>query len=309
MQPALDSLRAQYIVTPSAARLRTATFERFEATNARGACVLLHGQTEFIEKYCEVIDELRGRGFIVTTFDWRGQGGSSRALPNAQKAHIGDFREFDEDLATFLERVIKPMGVAPPLVLAHSMGAHALLRTLHDRPRAFSAAVLSAPMLAVSTRGQPAWIAKAATTLMNATGRSTGWVMGMEGRDPLKMRFEDNLVTSDRGRFARQQELIKANPDIRLTGPTWGWLKAANTSMARVLSAGYAEAITTPVLVCGAGKDRICLTPVARAFASRLPHGTYVEFEDAEHEILMENDAIRARFWQAFDDFTAEEKI
>ena len=309
MLPALDSLRAQFIVTPSGARLRCATFERFEGTNARGVCVLLHGQTEFIEKYGEVIDELRGRGFIVSTFDWRGQGGSTRPLPNAQKAHVRDFREFDEDLASFLEQVIKPMGVAPPLALAHSMGAHILLRTLHDRRRAFSAAVLSAPMLAVSTRGQPAWIAKAATTVMNATGQATGWVMGMAERDPLKMAFEDNLVTSDRARFARQQALIAKNPDIRLTGPTWGWLKAANASMARVLSAGYAEAITTPVLVLGAGKDRICLTPVARAFAKRLPRGTYVEFADAEHEILMENDTIRARFWQAFDAFTAQHDV
>ena len=49
--------------------------------------------------------------------------------------------------------------------------------------------------------------------------------------------------------------------------------------------------------------------PVARSFAKRLPHGTYVEFADAEHEILMENDAIRARFWQAFDAFTAANEI
>jgi lysophospholipase len=93
-------------------------------------------------------------------------------------------------------------------------------------------------------------------------------------------------------------------PELRLAGPTWGWLKAANESMARVLAPGYAEAITTPVLICGAGKDRICLTEATRAYAKRLPHGTYVEFEDSEHEILMENDAIRARFWQAFDGFT-----
>ena len=44
---------------------------------AAGVCVLLNGQTEFIEKYFEVIDELRGRGFAVATMDWRGQGGSA----------------------------------------------------------------------------------------------------------------------------------------------------------------------------------------------------------------------------------------
>jgi lysophospholipase len=309
VQAALESLRARFIVTPGGARLRCATFERSEGTNARGVCVLLHGQTEFIEKYAEVIDDLRRRGFIVSTFDWRGQGASTRALADPLKCHIGDFREYDEDLATFLEQVIKPMGVAPPLVLAHSMGAHIVLRTLHDRPRAFSAAVLSAPMMAVSTRGQPKWVATVATSVMNAVGRSTDWVMGMADRDPLKLRFEDNLVTSDRNRWAETQAVIAKNPDIRLAGPTWGWLKAANASMAREIAPGYAEAIETPVLVCGAGKDRIVLTRAERDFAKRLPRGTYIEFEDAEHEILMENDSIRTRFWAAFDEFTKTNDI
>lgn len=309
MTPALDSLRAQFIITPSGARLRCAVFERAEHMPTRGICVLLHGQTEFIEKYAEVIDELRSRGFGVATFDWRGQGGSTRALADPLKCHVDDFREYDEDLATFLEHVIKPMGVAPPLALAHSMGAHILLRTLHDRPRAFSSAVLTAPMMAVSTRGQPAWVASLATSMMNAIGRSTDWVMGMADRDPLKLRFEDNLVTSDRKRWAQTQALIAKNPDIRLAGPTWGWLKAANASMAREMAPGYAQAIAAPVLVCGAGKDRIVLTTAARDFAARLPHGTYVEFADCEHEILMENDSIRARFWRAFDDFVAKNDI
>jgi len=296
--------QARFILTPGGTRLRSAVFERDANASPRGVCVLLHGQTEFIEKYLEVIGELKGRGYTVATFDWRGQGGSARALADPLKCHVGDFREYDEDLAAFLEQVIKPMGVAPPLALAHSMGAHILLRTLHDRPRSFSAAIMSAPMLAVSTRGQPAFVASLATSVMNALGRSDDWVMGMAARDPLKMTFADNLVTSDRARWEHAQSLCARMPELRLAGPTWGWLKAANDSMARVQAPGYAEAITTPVLICGAGKDRICLTEATRAYAKRLPHGTYFEFEDAEHEILMENDAIRARFWQAFDGFT-----
>ncbi len=298
-----------FIVTPGGARLRTATFAAAAGAGERGVCVLLHGQTEFIEKYAEVIGELQARGFCVATFDWRGQGMSSRVLADTRKSHIRDFKDYDEDLATFLEQVVKPIGAGAPLALAHSMGAHILLRTLHDRPRALRAAVLSAPMLAVSTRGYPAWFASGATALMNAIGRSEDWVLGMEARDPLKMAFEANLVTSDRRRFQRQQDLIAKNPDIRLAGPTWGWLKAAEASMARVMAPGYAEAIETPVLVCGAGKDRIVLTDAERAFAKRMPHGTYVEFEDSEHEILMENDSIRARFWKAFADFTAANDI
>jgi lysophospholipase len=55
--------------------------------------------------------------------------------------------------------------------------------------------------------------------------------------------------------------------------------------------------------VVGAGKDRICLTPQAKAFAQRLPQADYVELKEAEHEILMERNPIRAEFWAAFDSF------
>ena len=46
--------------------------------------------------------------------------------------------------------------------------------------------------------------------------------------------------------------------------------------------------VTTPLLVVGAGKDRICMTAAAKAFAARAPHADYVEIPEAEHEILME---------------------
>jgi lysophospholipase len=129
----------------------------------------------------------------------------------------------------------------------------------------------------------------------------------MAKRDPLKMQFADQIVTSDANRFRRTNELLAKNPGIRLAGPTWGWLEAAFRSMRQMRAKGYAEAITTPALVFGAGRDRICLTAATRAFAARMPDARYVELEDAEHEILMENDSIREKFWREFDAFVAEE--
>ena len=67
------------------ASLRAARFPAAPDVPARGVCVLLNGQTEFIEKYFEVIDELRGRGFAVATMDWRGQGGSTRMTEDSRK--------------------------------------------------------------------------------------------------------------------------------------------------------------------------------------------------------------------------------
>src|SRR3569623_3586134 len=93
---------------------------RFDADRPRALCLLLNGQTEFIEKYFEVIDELRSRGLSVVTFDWRGQGGSDRLLPDARKAHIEDFVAYDQDLDTIIQTLVHPIGL-PRIAMAHSM--------------------------------------------------------------------------------------------------------------------------------------------------------------------------------------------
>jgi len=290
-----------YISASDGTRLRTAVIAPASAT--RGACVLLSGQTEFIEKYDEIIGELNTRGFAVATFDWRGQGGSDRLLPNRLKAHVGDFAQYDDDLASFMVQVVKPLSPSPPLALAHSMGGHILLRALHRDPALVSSAAFSAPMIAFSARGFPTWLARGLTGLENLAGQSKQFALGMAARDPFLITFDTQLVTTDRARFAHAQDFLKNHPDLRLAGPTWGWLAAAYRSVSAMQAPGYAEAITTPVLLCGAGHDRIVDTAATREFASRLPHCTYLDLVDAEHEILMETDSIRARFWAAFDAF------
>jgi lysophospholipase len=287
------------------ASLRAARFAAAPDVPARGVCVLLNGQTEFIEKYFETIDELRGRGFAVATMDWRGQGGSTRITQDSRKSFVGDFSEYDEDLDTLMNWVVQPMLTDgnKPVALAHSMGAHNLLRALDRRPGAFQACALSAPMIAISFRGQREFLVRAVTGYHMWRGKPADWVWGMEARDPHKVSFATQLVTSDPQRFERTQTLLREHPDLRLAGATWGWLAAAIRSMDWLKAPGRPESIATPLLVVGAGKDRICVTAQTAAFAHRLPHAEYALIADAEHEILMERNAIRGEFWAAFDAF------
>lgn len=282
-------------------RIRYGVFEPEQP--GRKFCVLLSGQTEFIEKYLEVIHDLTGRCFTVATFDWRGQGGSARALADPLKCHVGSFAEFDDDLESFMDQVVAKRTTSPPLLLAHSLGSHLALRALHDHPAMFRAAVLVAPMLAIATRGYPGWLTRAITALQTRMGKAEVFAWGMAGRDPHLITFERQLCTSDVARFSHTQDILRTHPSIRLAGPTWGWIEAAYRSMKQTAAPGYAEAIQTPTLIVGAGKDRIVKTEATRRFAARLPHGRYVEFETSEHEILMEQDAIRASFWREFDAF------
>jgi lysophospholipase len=306
MIPARDCFEPVAIAA-AGTRLRAARFAADAAP--RGVCLLLNGQTEFIEKYFEVIDELRGRGFAVATLDWRGQGGSGRLVPEAPlKGHIGDFAEYDADLEAAMDQLLAPM-LAPgerPIALAHSMGGHILLRYLHRHPGRIKAAACCAPMLRFSTRGQPRWLVRLLTDLMTGSGHGTDFVWGMAARDPLRLSFADQIVTSDAARFQRTRDFLARHPQLRLAGPTWGWVAAAYRSIARLARPDYAEAIATPVLICGAGHDRVCITDAARRFAATLPRGTYREIAGAEHEILMERDIFRSKFWTVFDTFMAE---
>lgn len=296
----------RFITTSEGNRLRCQVFDAASGKTGRGVCVLLHGQTEFIEKYVEVIGELQVRGFTVATFDWPGQGGSYRLLPNSLKAHIGNFSAYDIALWTFMEQIVKPLGDAQPIALAHSMGGHILLRGMHDRPNAFKCAVLSAPMLRALTRGYPRWLANFMCNVQNWMGKSSDWIWGMDQRDPHIVNFDTQLVTTDRVRFQRTQDFLKTHPNLRLAGPTWGWLKQATISMAAMMSPTYAKVITTPVLICAPGHDRIVDVTAEQEFVKWLPNGQLHDMPSAEHEILMENDAIRADFWSAFDTFVGK---
>ncbi len=83
-------------------RLRFASWQSV-LRERRGTVCIFPGRAEFIEKYFEVVGELRRRGFAVAVLDWRGQGGSSRLTRNPLKGHVNDFAEYEEDLVALHE--------------------------------------------------------------------------------------------------------------------------------------------------------------------------------------------------------------
>ena len=108
------------LIAHDGARLR---FVRWEATRGprRGTVCLFGGRGEYAEKYFEVVADLRRRGFAVATMDWRGQGGSSRPLPNPLKGHVSSFNEFDSDLTLFMKEIVLPDCPPPFIALGLSL--------------------------------------------------------------------------------------------------------------------------------------------------------------------------------------------
>ena len=113
--------------------------------------------------------------------------------------------------------------------------------------------------------------------------------------------FEGNLLTSDRDRYLRNQQVLVEAPQLGLGSPTIAWLRSAYRSMSRLRSPDYPHSVEVPLLMFAAGMDQVVSTQAIEEFALRLKVGTHVLIPQARHEILQETDEIRQRFWAAFD--------
>jgi lysophospholipase len=299
VNPVPEGAVAGHLVTADGVKVR---FARWNPTGPRrGTVCLFSGRTEMIEKYFEVIRELRERGLAVAALDWRGQGGSDRLLADPRKGHVGSFDEYQLDLEVFMHEIVLPDCPAPIFGLAHSMGGAILLEAIRLGRRWFDRLVLSSPMIKlVGYAGRPA--ARAIARIGTLLGLGKTYILG-GGPAPISSRpFAGNPLTSDAVRYERIRA-VEELPGLGLGSPTFGWTDAAYRVMERFSDPLYPTALRQPLLIFAAGEDQIASTPVTERFAVRLRAGSHLIIPGARHEILMERDIVRAQFWAAFDAF------
>ncbi len=288
------------VKTPDGAELRFARWS--SPANGKGTVCVFTGRGEFIEKYFETVRELRQRGFAVATMDWRGQGHSSRQLPDPRKGHVGSFSEFETDVETFMQQVVLQNCPPPYFALAHSMGGAALLRVAHSGKRWFERTVLVAPMIGFP-RARASLPLRVLTRTLRRAGLGNNYVPGSNIDRAQPSGFAGNPLTSDPQRYQRNAGIIEADPAVGIGSPTVAWLDAAFATMVEFHGEDYPAQIDQPVLIVAAGADTIVSVAAIKRFAERLPLGSHRVIEGAKHEILQEQDGYRAQFWAAFDAF------
>ncbi len=267
-------------------------------TASRGSLLFAGGRGDFIEKYLEPCHHWHERGWNVTAFDWRSQGGSRGDIKGG---HLDSFDPLVGDLAALIEdwRADAP---GPHAAVAHSMGGHVLLRTLVERRPRLDAAVLSAPMVAINTAPLPYWAAwwTASARCLFGMAKQPAW----EPRVPVPPvgSARQRVLTTCRERYEDELWWWEQEPGYNLGSVSWGWLEAAYRSSARLTPAALAK-VDVPVLLIGTERDRLVSPAAIRRAASLIPGAELHMFTDARHEILREADPVRLEALARIDDF------
>ena len=292
------------VVTEDSIHLRAITVTPKQPS--KGTVIVLNGRTEYVERYFETFNDLTKRGFVVASFDWRGQGGSQRLLKNPMRGYIKSFADYDKDLNAIMEKLVQQQCPKPYYALAHSMGGQLLLRALRDR-NYFSRAVMTGPLLGFHFGRWPKWLVPILTFIVKSCGFGWIYIPGASPKPMQRNQYSGNVLMSDKSRWDRDLDVRDAHPQLGLGGPTYSWLRAAMISMTKLHNWPRQKGPTCPTLIVLAGNDRVVDNTEVRNFVARAPGFSLTVIAGSEHEILNETNAIRERFWAAFDAFVTPE--
>jgi lysophospholipase len=304
--PVPEGVRVGYFTTPDKVRLRYAIFPK-TAGAPKGTICLVHGRTEFIEKYFETIADFQKRGFAVATFDWRGQGGSDRMIGNRRLGFVRNFDDYWMDLKSFHANILLPDCPGPYYLVGHSMGGLvSLIAGTRDRMM-FDRIFLSAPMVGLDA--QPLSFAGMARIGDAACFIGLGRMPVGRAEDelPSEKGFGGNPLTSDFVRYMRTVDVWREEPKLIVGKPTFAWGAAAMHAMAAASRDSFPASIKVPVLMLAAARDEVVSTAWTEQLGLRMRTGRHAIVAAARHELFMEADAIRAQVFAAFDAFITEQ--
>jgi alpha-beta hydrolase superfamily lysophospholipase len=118
---------------------------RREVENARGEVVIVHGFGEHSGRYGPLTDHLINHSYTVTAYDHRGHG-----LSDGLPGHVENFSEYEDDLHKIISYVRARSKSRNLHLIGHSMGGLVTLRYVAKKGGEVSAAILSAPLIAVA---------------------------------------------------------------------------------------------------------------------------------------------------------------
>ena len=283
----------------------------FPPGKSRGTVVLTGGYGRHIEYYYEAVNNWRDRGYTVYAMDWAGMGGSEREdKSHPHRPPTMDFGQQSRIFHEFTQRIVRPDKNNPAFLVSHSMGAHFILRYLHDyegRPDfPYTGAMLAAPLIDINTSVVPRSVFSRIVNAVNYVGLDE---MPMPSMKKLYNDFVEAVMYAgdapDPDRDAAHERHRRETHDLHVGYPTAGWLRAALDSIRIVRAPGYLDKINTPILILTADRDSLVSVKAQEWAAMILPHAALVKLRGGKHGLWYDCDRVQSQLWHSVDTFAA----
>lgn len=262
----------------------------------KGTVLILPGRTEYIEKYGRAAADLHARGYASAVIDFRGQGLATRPATDPMLGHVDHFDEYQHDLQAMLDAV-RAYGLPQPYyMISHSMGGCIGLRALM-RGFPVKAAMFSGPMWGINLAPWIKPFAGAVGAIIGPFRQAHRYAPGTTAQAYLLTAPAlGNVLTTDPDMFAYMKRQVATHRDLALGGPSLGWVKAA------LDECGALSNFTAPdlpvITALGTAEKVVATLPVHLRMAG-WKTGRLDLYAGAEHEIIMETPAHRARFFDS----------
>lgn len=276
--------------------------ERYVKEGSRGNIVIVHGFSEFAEKYKEMIWYYLALGLNVFIYDQRGHGLSGREVSDPDLIHVSAFDDYVKDLKTVIDRQVLPHGSGLPVYLfSHSMGGAVVALYLLQHPAAVQKAVLSSPMIAPKTMHIPVAVVKRAT---RQCARRDGW----EARFPYTRGFDADVDFADaldgcKARFRSALELRIKHPEYRCSCATNRWMLESLRVKDRILNRKQAAGVRAEVLILSAGEETVVKNRLSKRFSRMLQRCRYVTVPNTKHNIFAASGQVLEDYYRVVFDF------
>jgi lysophospholipase len=277
-------------------------YEAFQAEDSRGAVVVVHGLSEFTQKYHEFAWYLLHQGYDVFLYDQRCHGRSCRLTPRQDVIHVDHFSDYYKDLHRFVCDVVRPATNGALYLYSHSMGGAVAAQYLAQYPDVFSRAVLSAPMIQPLTGGiSPAFARFGLTLCMPfCDKKSKFWYANdFDPEYPFERSQDKSLA-----RFTRHITLRVANPCYQTTPQSLRWVQQSLTLRSKLLKKRFLQKLRTPILMlCGENETVVC-KKAQEDFANKCSVCRRVVLPNATHAMLCgEEETVAAHVAQVLAHF------
>lgn len=280
-------------------------YRSFSADHPKADLVMVHGFTEGIDKFNEVIYYFLKEGFQVWQIQQRGHGKSVRLVDVPSLVHIDSFKALLDDLHYFVSKVVDQNRKDPALpkcIYGHSMGGGVSAAYLETWPDDFQKAVLTSPMLELDSGGTPTWLASLYSRFQINRGKGKEYLPGTSPFNP-EPDFENSCGNS-RARYDYWFPKMLERKEYQTSAPSIATALEFLRLTRYATSKKNCSKVKADVLLIQAGRDQVVKPGGQETFIRQIgKHGRLLRLENAKHEIYMGVNADLEKYWKEVMEF------